>query len=416
MRRMTPLPRRTEVARVTVLAVAIIALIGGHGAEAQDTIPATWDQAWWWMCEETVCLSTDTALLNIRDFDSGEVPPLDTVQLRARLNVIDGLSSLDLSWNPVVHARVDYMAGRRKKHLGTMLGRAPLYFPLFEEVLDQYDLPPMLKYLPVVESGLNPTARSRAGARGLWQFMYNTARGMDLRIDAYVDERCDPVRSTHAACQYLRKLHGMYGDWWLALAAYNAGPGNVNKAIRRSGGKRNFWEIRPYLPRETRAYVPSFIATTYVMEFPSEHNIYPRSPQAAWPTTDTVEVSHPMRFDQIAYVLQIEESALKQLNPMYRQSILPGPPERWPLRLAMEDVLTFLAFQDSIITHEPEKMPEIIFTPAPIVYRVKSGDVLGSIANRHGVSIRELKEWNGLKNTVIRVGQKLYIHADFSKL
>jgi membrane-bound lytic murein transglycosylase D len=416
MRPMTTLPRRTNVARMRALATAVVVFIGGNTASGQDTIPAAWDQAWWVTCSVQVCLSTDTALLNIRGFEESEVPALDTAELRSRLEVIDAVSGLELEWNPVVHACVKYMTSRRKKHLGTMLGRAPLYFPLFEEVLDQYDLPPMLKYLPVVESGLNPSVRSRVGARGLWQFMYNTARGMDLRIDAYIDERCDPVRSTDAACRYLTKLHGMYDDWWLALAAYNAGPGNVNKAIRRSGGKKNFWEIRGYLPRETRAYVPSFIATVYLMEYPSEHNIYPREPLAAWPTTDTVEVMTPMRFDQIARVLHITEPALELLNPMYRQSILPGPPERWPLRLPMEDVLGFLALQDSIITLEPEKTPEIVFTPAPLVYRVKSGDVLGTIANKHGVSVRALKEWNGLKNSMIRVGQKLYIHADLSKL
>ena len=290
------------------------------------------------------------------------------------------------------------------------------YFPLFEETLDRYGLPLELKYLAVVESGLNPMARSHAGARGLWQFMYATAKYQGLRIDSYIDERRDPVRSTEAACKYLSRLYSLYDDWYLALAAYNAGPGNVNRAIRRSGGKRNFWEIRFFLPRETRNYVPAFMAVAYLMEFPAEHNIFPRDVAPPFAFLDTVMVDEVMRFDQIAPLLDLDESTLARLNPMYRMDIVPATEEHWPIVLPQMEIPAFLAFQDSMRLIEPERTPEIVFVPEPVTYRVKSGDVLGKIADRYGVSVRQLREWNDLSGSMIRIGQKLIIHADPSKL
>ena len=378
--------------------------------------PSAEELAWLDYLEENWCFSSDTSLLNIHDFEEGETPALDTAALQARMDWLDSRSPLDLAWNPVVHSRIAFYASKRKKHLGTMLGRAPGYFPLFEETLDRYGLPLELKYLAVVESGLNPMARSHAGARGLWQFMYATAKYQGLRIDSYIDERRDPVRSTEAACKYLSRLYTLYGDWYLALAAYNAGPGNVNRAIRRSGGKRNFWEIRFFLPRETRNYVPAFMAVAYLMEFPAEHNIFPRDVAPPFAFLDTVMVDEVMRFDQIAPLLDLEESTLARLNPMYRMDIVPATEEHWPLVLPQIEIPAFLAFQDSMRLIEPERTPEIVFVPEPVTYRVKSGDVLGKIADRYGVSIRQLREWNDLSGSMIRIGQKLIIHADPSKL
>lgn len=372
--------------------------------------------AWLNYLDENWCFSTDTALLNIRDFTSGDTPALDTAALQSRMALLDAQSPLDLAWNPVVHSRIAFYASKRKKHLGTMLGRAPAYFPLFEEALDRHGLPLELKYLAVVESGLNPTARSHAGARGLWQFMYATAKYQGLRIDSYIDERRDPVRSTEAACLYLKRLYSIYDDWYLALAAYNAGPGNVNRAIRRSGGKDNFWEIRFFLPRETRNYVPAFMSVAYLMEFPEEHNIFPREAAPSFAFLDTVMVNEVLRFDQIAPLLDMEASALAHLNPMYRLDIIPATTERWPLVLPHAEIPSFLAFQDSMQLIEPERTPEIVFVPEPVTYRVKNGDVLGKIADRYGVSVRQLREWNDLSGSMIRIGQKLIIHADPSKL
>tara|TARA_B100000768_G_C11284281_1_gene380965 strand:+ start:5687 stop:6898 length:1212 start_codon:yes stop_codon:yes gene_type:complete len=370
------------------------------------------ETSWLEWCQATACTSNDTALWNIRDFVKGETPLLDTATIQTRMHVLDAASPMDLSWNPIAHSRIAFYASKRPIHLGRMLGRAPLYFPLFEEALDRHDLPLELKYLAVVESGLNPKARSHAGARGLWQFMYATARGQGLRIDSYIDERRDPVRSSEAACVFLKKLYNQYGDWYLALAAYNAGPGNVNKAIRRSGGKRNFWEIRYFLPRETRNYVPAFMAVVYLMEYHAEHNIFPAELFTPYAALDTIEVNTVLRFDQIAAHLNMDVESLSQLNPMFRLDIIPGPPEKWPLVLPQNLIPSFLAYQKDMILHEPERTPKIVFVPEPVIYRVKSGDVLGGIASNYGVSVKQVKEWNGLKGTMIRVGQKLKIHAN----
>lgn len=406
--------------RVALLVCAVL-FGSSRMAFGQDVLPidgtlAPWEQDWLTYCQSMACVSTDTALWNIRDFTTREVPQLDTAEIKMRMALLDGATSMDLSWNPVAHSRIAFYADRRNQHLGKMLGRTPLYFPLFEAELDRHDLPLELKYLPVVESGLNPNARSHVGARGLWQFMYATAKGQQLRIDSYIDERRDPVRSTKAACAFLKKLHKTYGDWYLALAAYNAGPGNVNKAIRRSGGKRSFWEIRHFLPRETRNYVPAFMAVVYLMEFHSEHNIYPLDIVDFRATIDTVNVRTVLRFDQIAAFTGMNTDQIAALNPMYRMQIIPGPPEHWPLYLPQTEVPSFLMFQDSMLTHKPDQTPEIIFVPEAVTYRVKSGDVLGGIAQKYGVSVRQLREWNDLSSTLIRVGQKLRIHADVSKL
>ncbi|HAW74033.1 MAG TPA: lytic transglycosylase [Flavobacteriales bacterium] len=399
---------------MVLTAVLVSGLLGAQTADSTSTNVelSVVESSWLEWCQATACASNDTALWNIRDFVKGETPLLDTATIQMRMHVLDAASPMDLSWNPIAHSRIAFYAANRPIHLGRMLGRVPLYFPLFEEALDRHDLPLELKYLAVVESGLNPKARSHAGARGLWQFMYATARGQGLRIDSYIDERRDPVRSSEAACVFLKKLYNQYGDWYLALAAYNAGPGNVNKAIRRSGGKKNFWEIRYFLPRETRNYVPAFMAVLYLMEYHAEHNIFPAELFTPYAALDTVEVNTVLRFDQIAAHLNMDVESLSQLNPMFRLDIIPGPPEKWPLVLPQNLIPSFLAYQKDMILHEPERTPKIVFVPEPVIYRVKSGDVLGGIASSYGVSVKQLKEWNGLKGTMIRVGQKLKIHAN----
>jgi membrane-bound lytic murein transglycosylase D len=382
------------------------------GALGLDTVLFDHELDWLEWLSTHHCVSSDTLLLNIRDFAEDEVPQLDTAELKRRMAVLSAASPLDLDWNPVVHSRVRFYASKRRKHLGTMLGRAPAYFPIFEQALDRHDLPMELKYLPVVESGLNPTARSHAGARGLWQFMYATAKYQGLRIDSYIDERRDPHRSSEAACVFLSKLYKTYGDWYLALAAYNAGPGNVNRAIRRSGGKRNFWEIRFYLPRETRNYVPAFMAVVYLMEYHAEHNIYPIDIRPPHAFVDTVMVNEVLRFDQIAQAVGVKQSDVAHLNPMYRLDVIPATVEHWPLALPSSKIPAFLALQDSVSNFKPELTPDIVFVPEPVTYRVKSGDVLGKIADRYGVSVRQLREWNDLSGSMIKIGQKLLIHAN----
>ena len=372
----------------------------------------SWEEQWLLWCEQSACISTDTSLWN------GLAEPgleLDTASMKARLEILDRNSELDLRWNPVAHSRIAYYVKRRKQGLGTMLGRAPQYFPLFEEILDREGLPLELKYLTVVESGLNPEARSHAGARGLWQFMYYTAKAEGLRIDSYIDERKDPRRSTEAACKHLNRLYDRYDDWYLALAAYNSGSGNVNKAIRRSG-KKNYWEVRPFLPKETRNYVPNLLAVIYLMEYHAEYGITPKSPLPGYSGIDTILVDGPLRFDQIAEFTPLTEGELAAYNPIFRKKIVPGPGEVWALNLPSSAIPTFIANEDSMKVFKPELTPEIKYEPEPVYYKVKSGDVLGIIAQRYGVSVKHLQEWNGLSGTTIRVGQRLIIHGDPSKL
>ena len=377
------------------------------------TEPFSWEEEWSIWCESQTCVSSDTGLWNIMGEPDLE---LDTAAMKSRMAILDMSSELDLQWNIVSHNRVALYVSKRKRGLSTMLGRAPAFFPLFEEMLDRSGLPLELKYLPIVESALNPEARSPAGARGLWQFMYYTAKAEGLRIDSYIDERKDPQRSTEAACNHLKKLYGIYDDWYLALAAYNAGGGNVNKAIRRSGGKKNYWEVRPFLPRETRNYVPNFLAVVYLMEYHAEYGIVPRNILPGYIEMDSVHVEGPLRFDQIAALTLISESELAAMNPMFRQKVIPGPGEKWAVRVPNESVAVFIAREPEMRLINPELTPEIKYEPEPIFYRVKSGDVLGTIAQRHGVSVRKIQDWNGLNSSNIRIGQRLIIHGDPTKL
>ena len=372
----------------------------------------SWEEEWIRWCEQSSCVSSDTSLWNLLGEPDTE---LDTAIIKRRLSILDRTSDLDLRWNPVAHSRIALYISRRKRGLGTMLGRATQFFPLFEEILDREGLPLELKYLTVVESGLNPEARSPAGARGLWQFMYYTAKAEGLRIDSYIDERKDPRRCTEAACNHLNRLYKRYGDWYLALAAYNSGSGNVNKAIRRSG-KNNYWEVRPFLPQETRNYVPNFLAVVYLMEYHAEYGIIPNNIMPGYSGNDTVHVEGPLRFDQIAALTDMSVEEITILNPMFRKKIVPGPGEVWALTIPTKEIPTFLAMSDSMKTINPDLTPVIRYEPEPVYYRVKSGDVLGTIAHSHGVSVKHLQEWNGLKGTTIRIGQRLIIHGDPSKL
>ena len=371
------------------------------------------DSLWWAWCAEAHCVSTDSAIWYAGTDSKALASNLDTAAILRDLADLDRRSAMDLAPHGAVLDRISFMMRRRPIFLGRMMGRAPRYFPLFEAALDRHDLPLELKYLPVLESGLNPLARSGAGATGLWQFMYNTARSQDLEINSWVDERRDPVAATEAACRFLKRLHEIYdGDWHLALAAYNAGPGNVNKAIRRSGS-RDFWTVRRFLPRETAKYVPSIIALAYLFAHPVEAGLVPSDPMIPAFGLDTVMVQRNVRFDQVAQVTGRSVAELAQLNPQYRKEVVPGAiGGGWPLVLPVEAVGPFIERMPEALAWEPHRTPEVKFEPEVTVYRVRNGDVLGTIARRHGVSVRDLRQWNGLRGDMIRVGQKLYIHAD----
>lgn len=330
---------------------------------------------------------------------------------------------IPMPFNKSIRQCIDMYDVRKRKQVAVMLGVSNYYFPLFEQALEKYNMPNELKYLPVIESALNPNAGSWVGATGLWQFMFGTGKVYGLEINSLVDERRDPIKSTDAAVRYLKDLYGIFGDWHLAIAAYNCGPGNVNKAIRRSGGKRDYWDLYYYLPRETRGYVPLFIAANYVMTYNKEHLICPV--QTEYPLhTDTVVLSNKMHFDQIAAVIGVPKEALQKLNPQYRRNIIPGTPEK-PMSLCMPAnyTLAFIDNQDSIPRYMADSLLNAPLTiePATIaqapnaspkfhIYKVRRGDTLSRIANRHRVTINNLKRWNNIRSTRIKPGQRLKIY------
>ena len=361
------------------------------------------------------CFSADTAVLNVHGYAPDSVPEISNEQIKEALALLDAETPMELSYNDDVQKFVNLYTGKRARMTGRVLGMAELYFPMFEEAMDKYEIPYEMKYLAIVESALNPEARSRAGAVGLWQFMYSTGKMYDLRINSYLDERRDPRKSTDAACRYLRKLYERFGDWNLALAAYNSGPGNVNKAIRRSGGKKDYWSIRPYLPKETRSYVPAFIAVNYVMNHAADHNIYPVEPKFSFWEIDSLIINQQLKFDQITAFTDIDTETLSFLNPGYRRNVIPNDGHQHILNLPVGALGVFLANEDSIYAYMKDVEQEFDAMEEEFTYRVRSGDVLGTIAQRHGVSVSNLKAWNNLRGNTIYPGQKLVMYLDSSK-
>ena len=297
---------------------------------------------------------------------------------------------------------------------------------MFEAAVDKYGVPNELKYLPVIESAMKPRAVSHAGAKGLWQFMHGTGRLYGLKSNNFIEERFDPIKSTDAAIRHLRDLYNAFGDWQLALAAYNCGAGNVKKAIQRSGGKRNFWQIYSYLPRETRGYVPAFIAATYIMTYHQEHGICPMEPNTPV-ATDTLHINRNLHFEQISRLCNVSVEELRAINPQYVRDIIPGESETCVLRLRNETITRVMMLGDSLYTFDEAKY----FTKAKvddmlkeskknydtgrsngkyITYKVRKGDTLGKIANKYKVSVKNLKKWNNLKNNTINIGRVLKIY------
>lgn len=340
-------------------------------------------------------------------------------------------SPIPMTYNDQVKRFIELYVVRRRALVQRMLGQAKYYFPMFEEALDAHNLPLELKFLPIIESALNPRAFSRAGASGLWQFMYYTGKRYGLQVNSYVDDRCDPQKATWAAAKFLGELYSIYNNWHLAIAAYNCGPGNVNRAIARSGGHKDFWKIYHYLPRETRGYVPAFIAAAYAMTYASEHQLYATSTNKPL-ASDTIMVTKPLHFEQVSARLGLPVDLLRELNPQYRHDIIPAANgKNYSLKLPVEISLAFAAQEDSIYGYQREKyFPDnkIVAVSdataghaapansAKLIYTVKSGDVPGSIATKFGVRLADLKYWNGLHRNIIRIGQKLVIYVPKSKV
>lgn len=343
---------------------------------------------------------------------------LDTEVLRERLRLLDEKTPFNIAYNPSLEQVIKHFLTNKRELMERMLSTSAYYFPLFEETLDKHGLPLELKYLSIVESALNPKAKSRVGATGLWQFMYGTGRMYDLDVSSYVDERSDPEMSTEAACRYLARLHGVFGDWDLALAAYNSGPGNVNKAIRRSGGYENYWNIRPFLPRETAGYVPAFLATMYLFEYAEAHGLKPAAMERPFFETDTILVKSTITFDQVSKFTGLPVEEITALNPSYKLGIIPKIKDKnYVLRLPVSVVGPFVSNEDTIyarvaaeLAKREKPLPRYVEADDRIRYRVRSGDYLGKIAERYGVGVSEIKRWNGLRSNMLRVGQRLTIY------
>ncbi|GGE35105.1 lytic transglycosylase domain-containing protein [Psychroflexus planctonicus] len=349
---------------------------------------------------------------------------LDSVQfqvdddlLKQRIEQLNKKTPFNIEYTNSLASVIGFYLKRDPETTQQLIELSHFYFPLFEEVFDRYDIPLEMKYLAVVESALNPRAKSPVGATGIWQFMYPTGKMFDLEVSSYVDERMDPVKSTEAAAKYLKKLYGIFDDWDLALAAYNSGPGNVNKAIRRSGGKTNYWEIRRYLPRETAGYVPSFQAVMYLFEYAEDHGFSNHIPKESYFTTDTIQTKGLLELKEVANYLNMDEEWLGFLNPSYKIGIVPDDAKRnYYLRLPRPQAGVFVSNEDEIygyqayqIAVEEKQMPAYVKTSDQITYRVRSGDFLGSIANRYGVRVSYIKRWNNLRSDRLRIGQRLRI-------
>lgn len=362
--------------------------------------------------------TTDTQELNIYGFDPDEIPEYPDSVYIGRIQTLNGETPIELTYNKTVKNYIELYAVKKRDLTSRMLGMAEVYFPLFEEYLDRYDLPLELKYLAIVESALNPRAGSHAGAKGLWQFMYATGKVYGLKVSSLIDERYDPYKSTDAACRHIRDLYEIYGDWSLVMAAYNSGAGNVNKAIRRAGGLKNYWAIWPFLPRETRGYVPAFTAVTYVMNYAPEHNLYPVHPGILYNGIDTVIVNEPLAFDQVSESLGIPIDDVRFLNPMYKREIIPVQGDKqYFLRLPKEFIGDFIEKEAEIYNFktksgiEREKLlAEIKKAQERQIHIVRSGENLGLIAQRYRVYVNSLQRWNNLRGTIIYPGQRLVVY------
>ena len=342
-------------------------------------------------------------------------------------------SIIEMPYNEVVQKFIDRYSGRLRHSVSYMLGASNFYMPIFEEALETYGLPLELKYLPVIESALNPKAVSRVGATGLWQFMLATGKRYGLEVNSLVDERRDPIKASYASANYLSDLYKVFGDWNLVIAAYNCGPDQINKAIHRSKGSKDYWQIYPYLPKETRGYVPAFIAANYIMTYYCEHNICPMTTRLP-AKTDTIMVSRNVHLEQIAAVCNIDIEQLRTLNPAYRRDIVPGATKLSAVRLPQTEVGKFIDLEDSIYAYNAE----VLFSKRATVevnddvptytrksssrsrskkarssrgrsVTVKSGQTLSEIARRNGTTVAKLKRLNGIKGSNIRAGKKLRV-------
>jgi membrane-bound lytic murein transglycosylase D len=380
------------------------------------------------------------SLIDALEMESDNIGDISDDEYCIRLEKINALSPFHLDCNDITLGMIKFFVKNRRGFAKIVLGRSKLYFDLYEQTLAKYDMPIELKYLSVIESGLRPQVKSPAGALGLWQFMYGTGKMYGLTENSYIDDRMDPVKATEAACKFLNKLYGIYGDWNLALAAYNAGPGNVNKAIRRSGGKRTYWEVRPYLPRETQGYVPNFIAAAYLLTYHKEHNIKPASAKNTFYQLDTICLSKGIHMSTIEKLTAWSEDEVAALNPIYKTRYIPGTDPKQCITGPFSEIGKLVSFGDSLYNLEksiyaPKPKPvEVIDSsklvldsngvviktpvilsptvsdkPTTIWHRVARGETLHSISVKYEVTVEEVKKWNYLRNNTAPLGRNLKI-------
>ena len=360
------------------------------------------------------------------NIDSLVTYDLSTDVLKSRLAKLDAKSPFNVEYTPGLENLIKTFLKKRKASFERLMAISEYYFPMFEEHLAKYDVPLEIKYLAIVESALNPKAKSRVGATGLWQFMYPTGKQFNLEVNSYVDERYDPLKATEAACQYLSSLHTIFGDWSLVLASYNAGPGNVSKAIRRSGGSQNYWNIRKNLPRETANYVPAFLATLYIYEYKKEHGLQPKKAPITYFETDTVAVKKRITFQQISELLDIPVSQIEFLNPIYKLNIIPFevdkphylrlPKNKIGLYVSNEEkVYAYVDYQENL-KEKPYQTASVITNnlgseESVIYHKIRSGESLGLISNKYKTTITSLRKWNNIKGNNIQAGKTLKIYS-----
>ncbi len=382
------------------------------------------------------CFSSDAAFLNAYDYRQDEVPSFSQDIIQARMKVLDKNTPFELTYNSTVQGFIDLYAVRRRDITTKVLGMSQLYFPMIEEKLAKHGIPLEMKYLAVIESALNPSAISRAGAGGLWQFMVSTGKMYNLNVSSYQDERFDAYKATEAACLYLKFLYKTFGNWELAMAAYNSGPGNVNKAIRRSGGKRDFWSIKEFLPKETQGYVPAFIAVNYVMNHAAEYNLYPQKPLITFFETDTVNVTSRVDFNALSTILDMPVADIAYLNATYKLGEIPDNGYKHYLVIPVSKVGVFLNNENWVYEKSRIQMTEPVLlasnsnAKAVIVdgkearvikevgwksHKVKSGETLSGIANKYDVSVADLRKWNSMKSSKLMKGQSLKVKTTISK-
>ena len=422
---------------VTALFTLLIPCLGFSQLKSDDPILAAFDSL--------ANARFNKSLFGEQYKSTGGVNPYtDEATYKKRLAELDRLSPFEFTYNDITKKYLESNVEKRRGTMAKVLGLSELYFPLFEEKLAKNNMPQELKYLAVVESALNPRAKSRVGATGLWQFMYATGRGMGLKVNSYVDERSDPVKSTDAACRYLKELYNTFGDWQLALAAYNSGPGNVIRAMRRAGGK-NFWEIRPFLPSETAGYVPAFIAAAYAMKFYKEHNIAPIKPERAFYELDTIHVQKKLTFKKISSVLDISIEEIQFLNPQYVMNTIPAPDDEPSiLTLTRSDATKFLNNQEKMYYIEPPRpkpqpQPAVVdsnatqdTTPSnttqPVAaastttlpngngyHMVKYGENIYKIAVKYNIEVEQIQSWNAMRGFWLNIGEVISIHPSTAR-